>query len=245
MARPGQAHDQTMDEILASIRRMISEDSAGREASGQPKPVAGETIAGNVSALFPSISREAEPAATEPRSEGPPLQPDVAHESRLADVPASPPIAAAAGDQPEAGGNVVELAIAQAMEEAKAEVRAEALAKPPPEPIAASDPGEPVAQPAGPSTAALEMRASVQARIEARRSARVAEPLLSANSDAAVAGAFDQLAASMFGGAGRTIDELAADLLRPMLRDWLDDNLPPMVERLVREEIERVSRGRR
>jgi cell pole-organizing protein PopZ len=29
-----------------------------------------------------------------------------------------------------------------------------------------------------------------------------------------------------------------------MLRNWLDTNLPPLVERLVREEIERVSRGR-
>jgi cell pole-organizing protein PopZ len=34
-------------------------------------------------------------------------------------------------------------------------------------------------------------------------------------------------------------------MLRPMLKTWLDNNLPPMVERMVREEIERVSRGRR
>jgi cell pole-organizing protein PopZ len=33
-------------------------------------------------------------------------------------------------------------------------------------------------------------------------------------------------------------------MLRPMLKDWLDENLPPLVERLVREEIERVSRRR-
>jgi len=33
-------------------------------------------------------------------------------------------------------------------------------------------------------------------------------------------------------------------MLRPMLKGWLDDNLPAMVERLVRAEIERVSRGR-
>jgi uncharacterized protein len=35
------------------------------------------------------------------------------------------------------------------------------------------------------------------------------------------------------------------DLLRPMLKNWLEGNLPQMVERLVREEIERVSRGPR
>lgn len=39
-----------------------------------------------------------------------------------------------------------------------------------------------------------------------------------------------------------TIEELVRDLLRPMLRDWLDANLPGMVERLVREEIERLVR---
>ena len=31
----------------------------------------------------------------------------------------------------------------------------------------------------------------------------------------------------------------------PMLKSWLDDNLPSVVERLVKDEIERVSRGRR
>ena len=36
----------------------------------------------------------------------------------------------------------------------------------------------------------------------------------------------------------------AEDMMRPMLKNWLDDNLPSLVERLVREEIERVSRRR-
>ena len=43
----------------------------------------------------------------------------------------------------------------------------------------------------------------------------------------------------------RSYDEIAEDMLRPMLREWLDDNLPTLVERLVREEIERVARGPR
>jgi uncharacterized protein len=34
------------------------------------------------------------------------------------------------------------------------------------------------------------------------------------------------------------------ELLRPMLKSWLDDNLPSIVERLVRAEIERVTRNR-
>src|SRR6266487_2021693 len=39
-------------------------------------------------------------------------------------------------------------------------------------------------------------------------------------------------------------EELVSELLRPMLKAWLDDNLPAIVERLVRAEIERVSRAR-
>ena len=42
----------------------------------------------------------------------------------------------------------------------------------------------------------------------------------------------------------RTLEDLVRDMLRPMLKSWLDDNLPSVVERLVRAEIERVSRGR-
>ena len=41
----------------------------------------------------------------------------------------------------------------------------------------------------------------------------------------------------------RTIDELVQEMLRPMLKAWLDDNLPVIVERMVRQEIERVTRG--
>ncbi|MCL4855080.1 MAG: DUF2497 domain-containing protein, partial [Bryobacteraceae bacterium] len=40
----------------------------------------------------------------------------------------------------------------------------------------------------------------------------------------------------------RSIEDMTRDLLRGMLKQWLDDNLPALVERLVREEIERVAR---
>ncbi len=39
---------------------------------------------------------------------------------------------------------------------------------------------------------------------------------------------------------GPTIADLVREEMRPMLKDWLDNNLPPLVERLVRAEIERV-----
>ena len=42
----------------------------------------------------------------------------------------------------------------------------------------------------------------------------------------------------------RSLEDVVRDTLRPMLKAWLDDNLPQLVERLVREEIERIARWR-
>jgi len=39
---------------------------------------------------------------------------------------------------------------------------------------------------------------------------------------------------------GPTLEDLVREEMRPILKQWLDANLPPMVERLVRAEIERV-----
>jgi cell pole-organizing protein PopZ len=68
--------------------------------------------------------------------------------------------------------------------------------------------------------------------------------LLSAATTAAVGAAFDTLAQTAQARNGRTIEELVSELIRPMLKTWLDDNLPEMVERLVRAEIERLSRAK-
>jgi cell pole-organizing protein PopZ len=69
--------------------------------------------------------------------------------------------------------------------------------------------------------------------------------LLSPRSDEAVQSAFNQLADIILSEQTRTLEDIVKDMMQPMLRHWLDDNLPVLVERLVREEIERVSRGRR
>ncbi|SEH93890.1 hypothetical protein SAMN05216228_101239 [Rhizobium tibeticum] len=69
--------------------------------------------------------------------------------------------------------------------------------------------------------------------------------LLSHDAGLQVARSFEELAAAIDGAERRSLDEIAEDMLRPMLREWLDDNLPTLVERLVREEIERVARGPR
>lgn len=70
-------------------------------------------------------------------------------------------------------------------------------------------------------------------------------PLVSTQTGLQVARSFDELAEMVHSTANRSLDEVAEELLRPMLQEWLDDNLPTLVERLVREEIERVARGSR
>ncbi|MFL5205756.1 MAG: DUF2497 domain-containing protein, partial [Microvirga sp.] len=61
---------------------------------------------------------------------------------------------------------------------------------------------------------------------------------------ASVSGAFDLLSASLKPSQPQTVDDLMKEMLRPMLKAWLNDNLPSLVERLVRDEIERVTRSR-
>ncbi len=68
--------------------------------------------------------------------------------------------------------------------------------------------------------------------------------LLSPRATAAVDTAFNSLAHTVLSQNARTLEDLVREMLKPMLKSWLDDNLPSMVERLVRAEIERVSRGR-
>ena len=68
--------------------------------------------------------------------------------------------------------------------------------------------------------------------------------LLSGPAAAVVDSAFNALAHTVQVRNGRTLEDFVGELLRPMLKTWLDENLPAMVERLVRAEIERLSRGR-
>jgi len=58
-----------------------------------------------------------------------------------------------------------------------------------------------------------------------------------------VAAAFGELSDAFAATRRRSFDEVAEEMMRPMLQEWLDNNLPTLVEKLVREEIERVARG--
>ena len=68
--------------------------------------------------------------------------------------------------------------------------------------------------------------------------------MLSAEATTAASTAFNKLADSFLSRAigERSVEDMTRELLRGMLKQWLDDNLPSLVERLVREEIERVAR---
>jgi cell pole-organizing protein PopZ len=72
-----------------------------------------------------------------------------------------------------------------------------------------------------------------------------AAPLVSPDAAASIATHFQALATSMFINDSGLLQKYAQEMLRPMLKQWLDDNLPVIVERLVRAEIERVARGGR
>ena len=87
--------------------------------------------------------------------------------------------------------------------------------------------------------------AALEARLDPAR-----ERIVSVATSGAAAAAFAQLGALPrerrnepelpLGGAKRTLEEIVHEMLRPLLQAWLDDHLPGIVERLVREEIARV-----
>jgi uncharacterized protein len=69
-------------------------------------------------------------------------------------------------------------------------------------------------------------------------------PIMSERAASAANSSFNELADALMARAmgERPIEDIAHEMLRTMLRSWLDQHLPNMVERLVREEIERVAR---
>jgi uncharacterized protein len=91
----------------------------------------------------------------------------------------------------------------------------------------------------------LRAEPAVEPRLEPRR-----ERIVSNVTSGAAAAAFAQLGALPresrrqgelpLGGGERTLEEIVRETLRPLLQSWLDEHLPGIVERLVREEIRRV-----
>lgn len=76
-----------------------------------------------------------------------------------------------------------------------------------------------------------------------REAPAMAPSMMSQTTASAVESAFHSLANTVLSNNARTLEDLVKEMLRPMLKSWLDDNLPGLVERIVKAEIERVSRG--
>jgi hypothetical protein len=194
MAQPAKAQEPSMEEILASIRRIIADDDAAKPA---PKP-------------------------------------------------AEPPKAAAPGDT--AGGDEMDAMLADLDENPD-----EPAPSPPDEVLELTEAmAAPAPEAAQPSFRRIEPDQDVVFHESTAAQSPVAprppaadSPLLSTAASAAVHSAFGSLAHSVLAQNPRTLEDLVKEMLRPMLKSWLDDNLPVMVERLVRAEIERVSRGPR
>ena len=79
---------------------------------------------------------------------------------------------------------------------------------------------------------------------EAELGAAAMAGLVSAPAAAAAAAAFGRLSGNMAMPApGRTLEDVVRELLRPLLQQWLDENLPGIVQRAVDAEVSRLARG--
>lgn len=73
----------------------------------------------------------------------------------------------------------------------------------------------------------------------------VADTLVGDHAAGLAASAFGSLSSALLMPAnGRTLEDVVRELLRPLLKEWLDQNLPRIVESKVEEEVHRISRGR-
>jgi hypothetical protein len=220
-----------MEEILASIRRIIADDDANKAAK-------------------PSVPAAAKPlpAAVIASQPGPP--------PRAPSLPPVPPPRAVANTQDDIDAMLANLDTpAPAPPPSDVLNLTEAMTTPAPEP--AEDPGpaptfrtidassdvvftdRPADPPAEPPLRAIE-----ETRRPSPPAAAPDRGLISSSTMAAVDSAFNTLAHTVIGQNARTLEDLVKEMLRPMLKSWLDDNLPGLVDRIVRAEIERVSRGR-
>lgn len=187
-----------MEEILASIRRIIADDTGG---AARPTP-----------RVVPEAPADAADSGMVSRPSAP-LDP-VMPEPDILEL--TQPV-----EQNSAAFTAVRGPDVVFREE---EQRPAAVAPSPPPPAAAAPP--PLARPAP-------------------APARAEDTLLSDNSSFAVTAAFNSLARTVLSENSRTLEDIVREMMRPMLKHWLDENLPGLVERIVRAEIERVSRGGR
>lgn len=228
--------EPSMEEILASIRRIIADEDGYASTHGSIKA---EKVAAKLDA-----DPEAEPEANS-------VTPAPAIEERWERSHSTPPATARWRDYKS-------LSMSEEPTESTAESSLD-LTGSPASPAAKSSAPEPLSEPIEPKTAATSRShfgdSDSEAEFEqagdrmpmpsfAGAALGGGDPLISEETTAAVDSAFNALAQTVLVQNARTLEDLVREMLRPLLKSWLDDNLPSLVERLVRAEIERVSRGR-
>ena len=217
MAQTGSAQrEPSREEILASIRRIIQDsDTAPEPAADAPGPeVVVASVAEPVRPEEP-VLREVEAFRAELDEATPAFSGDAGSADVEPDVSPEPFLPAAEIHAFHVPGIDVEPEAApQAADESQPE--SSFVADEQPAPPASAFPAE-----------ATEARPAI----------------ISDHAGRQVAAAFGELSEAFAASRRRSFDEMAQEMLRPMLQDWLDNNLPTLVERLVREEIERVARG--
>ncbi len=228
LRRAQRAHEPSMEEILASIRNIIADDRENAKSSGRTAPARAP-----VAPPGPQIVYSKEPGAL-PRAEAPAAKRQEGQGAEAA------PQARVIWSHPAQPTPAAEAAPAEAQPEtpvgppaptAKAEAEAVAEAAKPAPKVESPRTDEPKPAPSAKSSPAPAPAGN--------------EPLLSPEADAAVGFAFTDLSATLARRANEVADEKIQEMLRPLLKDWLDQNLPGIVEKLVRTEIERIARAPR
>jgi uncharacterized protein len=241
MTQPAKVTEPSMEEILASIRRIIADDEAKPPAA--EKPAAPEPAKPEKPVMAAPAKPAQAPAAAKPAPPPAPAPPPPAASNNQDDIDAL----LAGFDDP---APVEEISPAPAEPEVLELTDDMAVPTPPPPPQA---PPQPSFQRVEPQDD-IEFAESAASRAVHRQPVYESaafdppmppqQPILSHSTVSAVESAFNTLAHTVLSNNARTLEDLVKEMLRPMLKAWLDDNLPGLVERIVKAEIERVSRGR-
>ncbi len=227
MAQAKKAEEPSMEEILASIRRIISdEDTQGGEAGESEQPdIAAEAEAG--------LDESAEMSQDDLDKLF-----DMGSDDDMADDDVDDMAAAMAEDAEADQGDddVLELTEELAVPDDELEM-VQGLAEDFDSPEGDVSFAEMAAFEPEPARSSLPIPDDLPAMAEDG-------PLTSEDTGMAVHASFDNLANMFVGTQAQTVEELVKEMLRPMLKAWLDQNLPGMVEQMVQKEIQRVTRRR-
>jgi cell pole-organizing protein PopZ len=252
MTQPAKVQEPSMEEILASIRRIIADDEA--------KPAASEKPSGQMKAEAPAAAAPApKPAMKDIPPSTIPATARAAPPAKPAPPVAAPPPAAPA-PEPDVSNNQDDIdALLAGLDEttSEAEIRpplpdgevfelTDEMAVPdaPEAPFHKIEPQDDLVFMENAAAKAPQSPAFEPPPFYESPAAPQPQQILSRSTVSAVESAFNSLANTVLSNNARTLEDLVKEMLRPMLKSWLDDNLPSLVERIVKTEIERVSRGR-